>query len=113
MSEHNSIESAAEYGTDKKTLKAYLIGFALCLILTFVPFGLVAKQLLQPQYLYVVLMLFALIQLYVQVVFFLRLDTNPKARWNLVSFVFAVLVILILVIGTLWIMYNLNYNMMN
>jgi len=110
--QHQSFESDAAYGTDKKTLKAYLIGFSLCILLTLIPFALVAEHLLAPQHLYIVLLALAVLQLYVQVYYFLRLDTNPKARWNLVSFLFTIVIILTIVIGTLWIMYNLNYNMM-
>ncbi len=111
MSTPQNITSDTEYGTGHKTLKAYLIGFSLSVILTIIPFVLVAKKLLEPQLLFVALAVLAVTQLYVQVVFFLRLNASPKGRWNLMSFLFTLVIVLILVVGSLWIMYNLNYNM--
>lgn len=113
MAQHHEIADTSEYGTGKKTLKAYLIGFILCIFLTLLPFGLVFKHVFDNFGLYVSLTVLALMQLYVQVVYFLRLNANPKGRWNLVSFFFTILIILIVVFGSLWIMYNLNYNMMH
>lgn len=114
MSEHHHhVEADTEYGTGHKTLKTYLIGFTLCILLTLIPFALVAKHMLSDFSLYITITIFALVQLYVQVVFFLRLNTSSKGLWNLGSFLFTILVILIVVFGSLWIMYNLNYNMMN
>jgi len=43
---------------------------------------------------------------------FLHMNTSSEDRWNLVAFVFTVLIIAILVVGSIWIMWNLNYNMM-
>jgi cytochrome o ubiquinol oxidase operon protein cyoD len=40
------------------------------------------------------------------------LNTSSSERWNLVAFVFTALIIAILVIGSIWIMWNLNQNMM-
>jgi cytochrome o ubiquinol oxidase subunit IV len=102
-----------EYGTSHKSLSSYLIGFILCIVLTLIPFFLVAHHSLPVAGLYVMLTVFAIAQLYVQVVFFLRLNASPKGRWNLMSFFFAMMIVLILVLGSLWIMYNLNYNMMH
>lgn len=113
MSSHHEVSADTEFGTGHKTLKLYFIGFALCLLLTFIPFALVANQMLSPPWLYTALTILALLQLYVQVVFFLRLNGSQKGRWNLVSFIFTIVVILVVVFGSLWIMYNLNYNMMH
>lgn len=40
------------------------------------------------------------------------MNTSSEERWNLVALVFTVLIIAIVVVGSLWIMYNLNINMM-
>jgi cytochrome o ubiquinol oxidase operon protein cyoD len=55
---------------------------------------------------------FAVMQLFVQLIFFLHLGFEKGPKWNLVFFVSTVGIILIIVLGTLWIMYHLNYNMM-
>ena len=46
-------------------------------------------------------------------VYFLHLDSKSEGGWNLIAIVFAALIILIVVVGSLWIMWNLNYNMMS
>jgi cytochrome o ubiquinol oxidase operon protein cyoD len=53
----------------------------------------------------------AIAQLIVQLVFFLHLKNDSKSRWNLNALLFAVLVVVIIVFGSLWIMNNLNYHM--
>lgn len=112
MSDHHHEVSTQQYGTSPKTLKAYVIGLVVCVILTLAAFAVVEKQLFTGTSIYVVLGLLAVIQLWVQVVCFLRLNANPDGRWNSMPFVFTILIMAILVGGTLWIMYNLNYNMM-
>jgi cytochrome o ubiquinol oxidase operon protein cyoD len=54
----------------------------------------------------------AIIQLIIQLVFFFHLGREPKPRLNTVSFLFMLMVVGIIGFGSLWIMYNLNYNMM-
>ena len=53
----------------------------------------------------------AVVQLVVQLVFFLHLGRERQPRWNLLAFAFMAIVLLILVLGSLWIMNNLNYHM--
>jgi len=108
---HNEIDTHT--GTSPKTLSAYITGLALCIILTLIAFGLVGKHVLTGGDLYVALAILAIIQLLVQVICFLRLNASPEGQWNLMPFLFALLVVTILVGGSLWIMYNLNYYMMH
>lgn|SRR3989338_4172407 len=102
-----------EFGTGRKTLVTYLIGFVLCLILTIIPFLLVGKHVLADETLFVVISILAVIQLLVQVIFFLRLNASPTGKWTSMSFVLTLMIVVILVFGSLWIMYNLNYYMMH
>ncbi len=52
----------------------------------------------------------AVTQLLVQLLFFLHLGRESKPRWNLIVLAFAVMVVVIVVFGSLWIMKNLQYN---
>lgn len=114
MAEHQQHhEIMSEHGTSKKTLSAYITGLVLCIILTLIAFHLVEKKSLTPNYLYIALAALAVVQLIVQVVCFLRLNVSAEGRWNLMPFLFVILLVGILVCGSLWIMYNCNYNMMN
>ena len=47
----------------------------------------------------------------VQLVFFLHLDEESGPRYKLAAFGFMALILLIVVVGSLWIMQHLNYNM--
>jgi cytochrome o ubiquinol oxidase operon protein cyoD len=52
-------------------------------------------------------------QLLVQLGLFLHMGSEPKPRWNLMATLFSLMVVIIVVGGSLWIMNNLNYNMMS
>jgi cytochrome o ubiquinol oxidase operon protein cyoD len=53
----------------------------------------------------------AVVQLFVQLYFFLHMGDESKPRWNLMAFLFMLLVLVIVVFGSLWIMKNLDYHM--
>jgi cytochrome o ubiquinol oxidase operon protein cyoD len=99
------------HGAARGTLKSYVVGYLLSIGLTLVAYLIAAGNLLAAKGIAVTVMLLALIQLFVQLVFFLHLSTKSQSRWNLVLLSFALIVVIILVGGSLWIMYNLNYNM--
>ena len=94
------------------SVTSYTIGFLLSLLFTVIPYYIVTETAVAGWSLIYVLMGFAVAQLYVQVVFFLHLGRESKPRWNLQLFLFMILILLIIVIGSLWIMSNLHYNMM-
>ena len=94
-------------------LRSYVAGFLLSIILTFVAYIFVANHILEGALLIAVIIGLAIIQLFVQLFFFLHLGKESKPRWNLLMFSFALGVVLIIVFGSLWIMKNLDYNMMH
>jgi cytochrome o ubiquinol oxidase operon protein cyoD len=59
-----------------------------------------------------VVVIAAVVQVLVHLYYFLHLSTSTDQRWNLVAIVFSAVIILIVVVGSIWIMWNLNYNMM-
>lgn len=95
-------------GWAKKSVRAYVLGFILCLMLTLLSFGFVQFTPVSKELLYVLLTVFAVAQLLVQSVCFLGLNNNKDGQWNLLPFIFTGLIIFFLVGGSLWIMYNLN-----
>jgi len=101
------VDTGATYGT----YQSYTVGFVLSILLTLFSFYLVGSAALPPKTLYIAVGALAITQLFVQLVFFLHLNTHSKSSWNLLSFLFTLVVVLILVLGTLWIMYNLYANM--
>lgn len=95
-----------------KSLTSYIIGFVLSIALTLIAFGLVMSHTLPTMILIADIVGLAVIQICIQLFFFLHLGRESKPYWNILSLVFALGVIVIIVGGSLWIMDNLNYNMM-
>lgn len=93
-------------------VKNYTIGFILSVVLTLIAFYIVWQSILDGMLLVSSLVVLAITQLYVQVRFFFSLEDEAKPRWNTMAFLFMMLVVVIVVLGSLWIMDNLNYNMM-
>ncbi|MBA3957116.1 MAG: cytochrome o ubiquinol oxidase subunit IV [Parachlamydiaceae bacterium] len=94
------------------SLKAYLIGFTLALLLTGLSFLLVITKALTGQALINTIIGLALLQATVQLIFFLHIGQEAKPRWETFIFCFMVLVLLIIVLGSLWIMSDLNDRVM-
>lgn len=94
------------------TLQSYIVGFILSIALTFIAFWLVSEHLLQGWPLIFTISALAVVQVIVQLLFFLHLGIDSRPPWNLITFLFMIVVMAILVIGSLWIMYNLDYYMM-
>ena len=93
-------------------MKQYFIGFALSLLFTLFAYLSVVYHLLSGGALVATIFVFAMLQLFVQLFFFLHLGKEKKPYWNLVFFISTVGIILIVVVGSVWIMNHLNYNMM-
>lgn len=105
---HVSVETGAGHGT----MKSYVIGFILSILLTIIPYMIVVDHMLVGTALVASIVILGIFQLLVQLVFFLHLSTKSEQSWNLLTFIFTLVIVLILVVGSLWIMWNLNYHMM-
>lgn len=105
---HSTEHSGAHHGS----VKTYMTGFILSIILTGIPFWMVMTGTASHATILGVVLASAVVQILVHLVCFLHLNTSSSERWNLVAFAFTVLIIAILVVGSVWIMWNLNQNMM-
>ncbi|KMT56349.1 cytochrome o ubiquinol oxidase subunit IV [Pseudomonas fildesensis] len=94
------------------SVKSYAIGFILSVILTLIPFGLVMYPTLPKSITLMIVLAFAVIQVLVHLVYFLHLDRSKEQRDNVIAFVFAGLVILLLVGLSIWIMFSIHTFMM-
>lgn len=92
--------------------KPLWIGVILSLGLTCIAYLLVATMWVTGGVLAGTLMGLAALQVGVQLCAFFHLGVEEKPRWNLMLFLFMVLVLFVLVGGSLWIMYHLDYNLM-
>jgi cytochrome o ubiquinol oxidase operon protein cyoD len=93
------------------TLRSYITGFILSITLTLTAFLLVDGHVFARRFLIAGVAALALTQFIVQMLFFLHLGRESKPRWKLLVMCFMILIVLILVFGSIWIMYNLNYRM--
>jgi len=100
------------------TLKSYVSGFILSVLLTLAAAGLIWVHVSSDhtafthEFLTASVLILAFAQLIVQLVFFMHLGREKGPRWRLGAFVSTVGIILIIVVGSIWIMGHLNYNMM-
>lgn len=105
--------------SSKASISSYTIGFILSVGLTLAAYIIVETHTRSGHIAYshdsvtIAIMVLALIQLVVQVTWFLHLGSESKPKWNVISFLFMLLTVLIIGVGSIWIMNNLNYNMMN
>jgi cytochrome o ubiquinol oxidase operon protein cyoD len=111
MNKAKAIISSHE--VEQGSYRSYITGFVLSLILTLSAYLMVVNHFISNKWAFtIVLGGLALIQCVIQLILFLHLgrDANPKLR--LAVFGFMMTVILILISGSIWIMYNLNNRMM-
>ncbi|MDP1027313.1 cytochrome o ubiquinol oxidase subunit IV [Sphingomonas sp. KR1UV-12] len=93
--------------------KGYLIGFALSVVLTAVPFWLVMTGVLgSVQGTAAAIVALAFVQIMVHTLFFLHVNAKSEGGWVLLTLIFTAVIVAIVVSGSLWIMYHLNSNMM-
>lgn len=91
---------------------SYVVGFALSLIITLIAYVIIVnKYFASTNQAILIIATLAIVQLFVQLIFFLHLGRESKPRWNAMALIFAGIVVLVVVFGSLWIMNNLDYNM--
>jgi cytochrome o ubiquinol oxidase operon protein cyoD len=93
-------------------MKSYVVGFVLSLGLTVASFAAVMTGLLPRSAMLGAIVVLCVVQLLVQLVYFLHMGTAPDQRENTAIFVCTGLLIVIVVAGSLWVMHNANVNMM-
>lgn len=94
---------------DDVSAKPVAIGFVLSVVCTLVAYFVATAGVLHP---WVYILGLGILQTAIQFLFFFSLGKEKHPRWNLAMFLFMAAVIIIIVGGSLWIMNNLNYHMM-
>ena len=100
-----------EGGIGERVL-GYLAGLGLAILLTATSFFIAGTDLVWQPSIPVALVVLAIAQMGVHLVFFLHITTGPDNTNNVLALAFGVLTVSLVVIGTLWIMTNLNDAMM-
>lgn len=100
---HDNHESHESHGS----LKSYVIGFVLSLVLTIIPLVVVLNDMLEGTAAMVVLLGTAVLQFVVQLIFFMHLREEQKPRYNLMALILGIFILITIVAGSIWIMtYN-------
>ena len=89
----------------------YLIGLALATGLSLCSFLMPATGIIWAPAIPVALIVFAIAQMGVHLVFFIHITTGPDNTNNVLALAFGVLIVFLVMAGSLWIMANLNHNM--
>jgi cytochrome o ubiquinol oxidase operon protein cyoD len=89
----------------------YAVGFALAAGLTVASFALARGQWLTPASLIAALVVLAIAQMIVHLIFFLHITTAPAQKTNILALLLTLLIIGLVVIGSLWIMAQLGAHM--
>jgi cytochrome o ubiquinol oxidase operon protein cyoD len=90
----------------------YLVGLVLASVLTLTSFYVAGTDLVWAPSIPVALVVLAIAQMGVHLVFFLHITTGPDNTNNVMALAFGVLIVILVIGGSLWIMANLNHNMM-
>src|SRR5271157_4755161 len=94
-------------------LLGYLIGLFLAAFITVVAFFIAGTNLVWGPSIPIALVVLAIAQIGVHLVFFIHITTGPDNVNNILALAFGVLIVMLVIVGSLWIMYNLNRNMMS
>ncbi|OZI71220.1 cytochrome o ubiquinol oxidase subunit IV [Bordetella genomosp. 12] len=111
MSAHHDVAHADH--ADHGSLKSYIVGFILSIVLTLVAFWLVMSGGFTRQFMLIGVLVLCVAQLLVQLVFFMHMGASKSQRENLSAFLFTVMVIAIIVGGSIWVLHNMNANMLH
>jgi cytochrome o ubiquinol oxidase operon protein cyoD len=91
---------------------SYLTGLGLAILLTATSFFVAGTNLVWEPSIPVALVVLAIAQMGVHLVFFLHITTGPDNTNNVLALAFGILIVFLVMAGSLWIMANLNHNMM-
>ncbi|HZG82110.1 cytochrome o ubiquinol oxidase subunit IV [Brevibacillus panacihumi] len=101
MANHTNHNSHAE---SHGSLKSYVIGFILSIVLTIIPLVLVMNPLFSKAGTIIAIMIMAVLQFVIQLFFFMHIREGEKPRWNVQTLVLGLVIVLTIVAGSIWIM---------
>lgn len=94
------------------TRGSYVIGYVSAMLLTAAAFWLAKSPLLTPSSCMAAVVVLAVAQMLVHLIFFLHINTSPEQKTNIWAFVLTMVIITLIVVGSMWIMAHLSHNMM-
>ncbi|MFD0590488.1 cytochrome o ubiquinol oxidase subunit IV [Paenibacillus sp. GCM10027627] len=109
MGNHNAHSGHGEHEGHKGhgSMKSYVIGFLLSIVLTIIPLVVVMNDMFSKQVNTIIILVMAILQFAVQLLFFMHIREEEKPRYNMISLIFGLVIMLTIVAGSIWIMtYN-------
>ena len=100
-------------GVPHRAILAYAVGLAVSILLTAASFYVTGTRLIWGPAIPVALVVLAIAQIGVHLVFFLHITTAPDNTNNVLALAFGVLIVALIMVGSLWIMAHLNHNMLD
>lgn len=95
------------------SMRDYVTGFILSVILTAIPFWLVMDGVIaDPGTTALVILGFAAAQIVVHMVYFLHMNPRSEGGWNILALIFTTVFVVIILAGSMWVMHHMNKNMM-
>ncbi len=113
MSNHEHAIFTPRPEKSKSLIISYFVGLVASIVLVLIAYMATTRHVFGNNHLYAFLGVVAILTLIAQAIFFFRLNLNTDHdRWNLTIFLFSLLIMLIVISGSLWIMFQLNSYMM-
>lgn len=95
------------------SLKTYIIGFVLSVVLTVIPFYIVMAEVdISANMATGLIFLLGGLQMIVHIHYFLHVTLKVEEGWQAMSAGLTVLLLVIVLSGSIWVMFNLEANMM-
>ena len=114
MSEHQNVSAVvSEHDEHSLSLVKYITGFLASIALTLAAYLLVTRSSWPASTVVAIIAALAIVQFLVQMVFFLHVTDESRPRWKQVVMWFMLGIVVIVVLGSVWIMNNLDYRMMH
>ena len=105
-------QPGGEERTLRREVRGYLLGLALAVALTIASFWAVGAHEIYRPGAAVALLVLAVAQMGIHLIFFLHITTAPDSVNNIFALAFGVLIVCLVVFGSLWVMIHLNHNML-
>ena len=115
MSDHHAETHGHDHHDEvpHASFSGYMIGFMASVFLTAIPFVLVMADVFKSDGVTsLIILAFAAVQIVVHMVYFLHMNFHSEGGWNMLSLLFTAVLLFITLFGSLWVMYNMNVNMM-
>jgi cytochrome o ubiquinol oxidase subunit IV len=111
LHEHDLAPGEEEEHSVSTRILGYVVGLGLALLLTATSFFIAGTNLVWQPSIPIAIIVLAIAQMGVHLVFFLHITTGPDNTNNVLALAFGLLIVFLVVGGSVWIMSHLNENM--